>query len=289
MPEGDTIFRVARTLHRALASKPVTSFETVLPHLDRVNVDRPIVGRTIERVAAQGKWLLVHFSGDLILLTHMLMSGSWHIYRPGERWKRRSREMRIILCTADFVAVAFEVPVAEFHTGSTIRRRRSFSALGPSVLASEFDEAAAAERLRALPRLEVGEALLAQSVVAGIGNIFKCEVCFASGVNPFRRVEMLGTEELLAIMREARRLLSASVTETSGNEIVTYFGLRRTTDRSDPQQNLWVYRRAGEACRKCGAAILSRKQGEGARSTFWCPRCQPLEPVTVRSLPRHEE
>jgi endonuclease-8 len=275
MPEGDTIFRAARTLNRVFAGKCVTSFETVLPKLDRVNIDLPILGRTIERVAAEGKWLLMYFSGDLILLTHMLMSGSWHIYRPGETWKRRRSDMRIVIGTDEFLAVAFQVPIAEFHSRVSLARRPGFRSLGPSVLAQDFDEAAAARQIAAQPNLEIGEALVSQRLIAGLGNVFKSEVCFACDVHPFRRVRTLSSEELLQLVKTARRFLAANVTDNSSDGIVTYIGLRRTTGRADREENLWVYRRAGEACRKCGSAILSRKQGEGARTTFWCPRCQP--------------
>ena len=116
MPEGDTIFRAARTLHRALAGKPVVRFETALAQLSRVDDDAPIAGRTVERVRSVGKHLLVELSGDLVLRTHMRMAGSWHVYRPGERWQRPRSAMRVVLETADFQAVAFDVPVAEFRT-----------------------------------------------------------------------------------------------------------------------------------------------------------------------------
>ncbi|HET9697856.1 MAG TPA: DNA-formamidopyrimidine glycosylase family protein, partial [Terriglobales bacterium] len=148
MPEGDTIFRAARTLNAALTGKLVTRFESVLPYLMRVDVDTPLRGRTIVKVESHGKWLVMHFSGDLILLTHLLMSGSWHIYRPGEKWKRRRDDMRIVVGTADFEAVAFRVPIAEFHTGASLARREGFNKLGTDVLAEEFDEEKAAEQLR---------------------------------------------------------------------------------------------------------------------------------------------
>src|SRR4051795_10730267 len=113
MPEGDTIFRTARTLERAIGGRVVTRFESGLPKLERVDYDTPLKGRTIEKVEPYGKWLMIYFSGDLILLTHMLMSGSWHIYRPGEKWQRGRIQMRVAIYTAPFVAVAFQVPVAE--------------------------------------------------------------------------------------------------------------------------------------------------------------------------------
>ena len=125
MPEGDTIFRAARTLHRALAGSAVTRFESVFPALNRIDQDRPLAGRTIESVSARGKHLLMTFSGDLVLRTHMRMNGSWHIYRPGERWQRPARDMRIVVETARFVAVGFNVPVAEFLTGRELSRHQA--------------------------------------------------------------------------------------------------------------------------------------------------------------------
>jgi endonuclease-8 len=276
MPEGDTIFRAARTLHRALAGHTVVRFETQLPQLARVDYDTPVAGRTVERVEAAGKWMRMYFSGDLILVTHMLMSGSWHIYRPGEKWQRPRVQMRVVVETKDFMAVAFQVPIAEFHTAASLARHRSVQKLGPDLLGVEFDAAEAAARLRSRPELEVGEALLRQSLVAGMGNVFKSEVCFASGVYPFRRWGSLSEEEAGALMGNARKFLLSNVTDAAGDAIVTYTGMRRTTGRANPSDRLWVYKRRGEPCRRCGTAIESRKQGEDARTTFWCPRCQPL-------------
>ncbi len=275
MPEGDTIFRAARTLNRALAAQVVTKFETQLPQLSRVDYDSPLAGRVVDRVDAAGKWMRMYFSGDLILLTHMLMSGGWHIYRPGEAWKRSRFHMRVAIYTEPFVAVAFNVPIAEFHTAATLERHRSVQRLGPDVLGQEFDERQAAAQLRSRADLEIGEALLRQSLVAGLGNVFKSEVCFASRVNPFRLVGALGADELQLLMSNARKFMLNNITDSSGDQIVTYTGMRRTTGRADPSERLWVYKRRGEPCRECGTAILSRKQGLDARTTFWCPRCQP--------------
>jgi endonuclease-8 len=282
MPEGDTIFRTARALHRALAGEAVTGFESVLPKLERVEVDSGVTGRCVEKVEANGKWLLIYFSGDLILLTHMLMSGSWHIYRPGEKWKRRSLDMRVIIRTAKIEAVGFNVPIAEFHTADSLRRRRVFNQLGPSVLAPEYDDAEILRRLRTRPELTVGQALLFQSLLAGIGNVFKSEICFACGVHPFRMVATLSISELSCLASTARKFLIANVSDNSGGKIVTYTGIRRTTGRTDSEENLWVYGRRGEPCRRCGTAIESRKQGLDARITFWCSNCQPLESSAAR-------
>lgn len=275
MPEGDTIFRAARTLDRALAGHTVTHFESVLPKVTRVDVDKGIRGRSVERVEAQGKWLLMHFSGGLVLLTHLLMSGSWHIYRPGEKWWLPRRAMRVMLATEQIVAVAFNIQVAEFHTEDSLRRRAGFAALGPSLLATEFDPSEGVARLLAHPEMEIGNALLSQSIVAGIGNVYKSEVCFACGVHPFRKIASLTPDELSCLMATARKFMSANVTDASDSQIVTYQGLRRTTARGNPDERLWVYRRTGEPCRRCGLEIQSRKQGPDARTTFWCPQCQP--------------
>ena len=275
MPEGDTIFRAARTLQRALAGETVTRFETVLPHLQGVHDDTPVTGRTVEEVSASGKWMTMRFSGDLILLTHMLMSGSWHIYRRGERWHRPRHDMRIVLATAQFEAVAFKVPVAEFHTATSLSRHPGFSQLGPDVLSAAFDDQQAISNLRAQPEMEIAEALLCQQVMAGLGNVYKSEVCFACRVNPFRKVVTLTEEEVKCLIATARAFLHANVSDTSGARIVTYTGFRRTTRWADPGKSLWIYGRRGQPCRRCATPIQSRKQGRNARVTFWCPNCQP--------------
>ena len=280
MPEGDTIFRAATALNRALAGQAVTGFESVLPKLERVEVDSGVTGRVVEKVEARGKWLLIYFSGDLILLTHMLMNGSWHIYRRGEKWLRRGVDMRVVIRTPKFEAVAFTVPIAEFHTTESLRRRRVFNELGPSVLAAGYDDAEILRRLRSKPEMTIGEALLTQSLLAGVGNVYKSEICFACGTHPFRTVESLSISELSCLVSTARKFLAANVTDSSDGKSVMYTGFRRTTGRMDREENLWVYGRRGKPCRRCGATIESRKQGLDARTTFWCPTCQPLESST---------
>jgi endonuclease-8 len=276
MPEGDTIFRAARALNLALAGQTITSFESVLPRLSRVEVDHGVVGRTVEKVEARGKWLLMYFSGDLILLSHMLMSGSWHIYRPGETWKRSRYDMRVVVGSPKMLAVAFKVPVAEFHTAETLARREGFNSVGPSMLAKQFDEPEIVARLRSRPELEVGVSLLTPSLLSGIGNVYKSETCFACGINPFRQVGSLTEGELKCLVSQARKFMLANVVESSSPAIVTYIPMRRTTGRANPSERLWVYRRTGGPCRRCGSAIASRKQGFDARTSFWCPQCQPM-------------
>src|SRR5262249_35968766 len=168
MPEGDDIYRAARTLHRAMAGKIVTRFESVYPALTRVAEDRPIVGRTVHSVSAREKQLLVTFSGDLTPRTHMRMSGSWHLYGPGVRWQRPARDMRVLGSTEDVVAVGFNIPVAELLSQRDLARHKDLRALGPDLLDAEFDRAEAIRRLRSQDREAVAEALLNQRVMAGI-------------------------------------------------------------------------------------------------------------------------
>src|SRR6202790_2223016 len=249
MPEGDTIYRVARTLHLALRGQGVTGFKTQLPKLERVAIDREIGKQKIEKVEAHGKWLLIYFSGDLILLSHMLMSGSWHIYRPGEMWKRRRYDMRVVIATPKILAVAFNVPIAEFHTADSLARREGFKSVGPSTLADNFDESEVIARLRARPDLEIGVSLLTQSLLSGVGNVFKSEICFACGINPFRPVSELTDDDLKCLVSKARKFMLANVTESSDDKITTFVPMRRTTGRANVSERLWVYKRTGEPCR----------------------------------------
>jgi endonuclease-8 len=278
MPEGDTIFRAARTLHRALAGHDVVRFESVFPALTRVDDDAPIAGRRVESVIAAGKHLLLRFSGDLVLRTHMRMNGSWHIYRPGESWQRPRRDMRIVVATATFEAVGFNVPVAEFLAPRALSRQDDLRLMGPDLLGQTFDAAEALRRLRERPDLAVADALLNQRIVAGAGNVYKSEVLFLCGVNPFALVAGVADDRLVAILATARKHLQANVIDPTA-AIVTYRGYRRTTRRADPAERLYVYGRAGRPCRKCGTAIQVRAQGPHARLTYWCPACQPSSPA----------
>ena len=274
MPEGDTIFRAARTLHRALAGKPVVRFESVFPHLNRVHDDAPLTGRTVESVRAAGKHVLMQFSGELVLRTHMRMNGSWHIYRPGEPWQRPRRAMRIVVATADFVAVGFDIPVAEMIRARELKKHDELRRLGPDLLAETFDAVEAQRRMRERESTEIADVLLNQRVLAGIGNVYKSEVLFSCGVSPFTRVASLDDRQLDCLITTARRFLRANVGDNLA-AMTTYTGFRRTTRRSDPAERLWVYGRAGDPCRTCGTAIKMRAQGPDARLTYWCPSCQP--------------
>jgi endonuclease-8 len=260
MPEGDSIFRAARTLDRALAGRTVTRFESVFPRLTRVDQDHPIRGRTLERVTPRGKHLLMWFSGALVLHTHMRMKGSWHLYRPGERWMRPRHDMRIVVGTDVWDAVAFNVPVAEFLDAGAAEQAAPLHDLGPDLLSTEFDTDEAVRRLETWTEVEIGDALLDQQALAGIGNIYKSEALFACGVSPFARAGDLGRDRLAKIVSAARRLLQAHASESA---------------RPGPRS---VYGRGGRPCRRCGATIMRRAQGPNARSTYWCPRCQRTGP-----------
>ncbi len=275
MPEGDTIFRAADTLHRALAGRVVTRFESVLPALTRVDYDRPLAGRTIESVTARGKHLLMTFTGDLLLHTHMRMNGAWHVYRPGERWRRPAREMRLVVATAEMVAVGFNMPVAEFLTARSLARHRTLAALGPDLLDEAFDRGAASRLLREHEREAIADALLDQRVVAGIGNVFKSEILFVAGVQPFAAVGALSDDQLARILDVARELMRMNTrSATAGLKPRASYAGRITTRRLNPNENLRVYGRGGLPCRRCGAPIQSTKTGLDARLTYWCPRCQ---------------
>lgn len=264
MPEGDTILRAARALHRALAGRTVTRFDSVFPRLTRIDHDAPLRGRTIDRVEALGKHLLIHFSGDLVLRTHMRMHGSWHIYRPGERWQRPRHQMRIVIETGVIDAVAFDVPVAELGSQAELVRSPAIRDLGPDILAADFDIDQAVRRIEERRTMSIAEALLDQHAIAGIGNIYKNESLFVARVSPFIAVESLSREAIEQVVTSAQKLMRANVGESA-------------------RRRFWVYERGGQPCRRCGAIIQRRKQGEDARSTYWCETCQP--PISNSQLP----
>jgi endonuclease VIII len=275
MPEGDTIFRTARTLQRALGGHVVTRFESVFPALTRVAVDRPIVGRTIESVSSRGKHLMMMLTGDLILHTHMRMNGSWHIYRPGERWQRPRDDMRLLIATDLFVAVGFNVPVAEWLSARDLIRHRELRSLGPDPLDPAFDPTEALSRIRTSGSVAIGDALLNQRAMAGVGNVLKSEILFVAGIDPFAPVASLDDAVVARVIGVAQDLLKANALQPS-QALSAGFG-RRTTRSMNPAAKLWVYGRGGKPCRRCGAMIHTKKTGADARITFWCPQCQKSE------------
>jgi endonuclease-8 len=265
MPEGDTIYRTAEVLRSVLMGREVTAARAQpQPGLRRVPDLTRLVGTRVSTVEARGKHLLIGFDGGFTLRTHMRMRGSWHQYRPGEPWRRPAREATVVLETADAVAVCFNAPVAELLTNAHLVRNRPLTTLGPDLLADNFDAAEAIRRLRERSHLEFGEALLDQRAVAGMGNVYKSEVCFIERLNPWAPVGAFDDQSLRAALSTARQLMLANVRG----------GARVTTNQRARGRGLWVYGRAGRPCRRCGTRIDSARQGELARTTYWCPRCQ---------------
>jgi endonuclease-8 len=221
----------------------------------------------------------MRFSNGLVLRTHMRMNGSWHIYRPGERWQRARRDMRIVIATEAFEAIAFNVPVAEFLDERAESRQQDLRAMGPDLLGAVFDDDEALRRIRERGDEAIADVLLNQRVLAGIGNVYKSEVLFICRIDPFAPAREVDEDAVRNILRTARRLLQANVTALRG--ITTYVGFRRGRG-SDESERRYVYGRARRPCRRCGTLIRVRAQGPHARLTYWCPRCQTSSSAPAR-------
>ncbi len=248
MPEGDTLFRTAATLQRWLAGREVT---------DATSAAAPMVGHTVDKVDANGKHLLLRFDDGHVLHTHLRMTGSWHVYSKGERWQRPASQAKVTLTCGERVAVCFNAPVVELLPPGAEANHPSLAGLGPDVLAQPLDLEQIRRRARHRPPdTPLGELLLDQRVVAGIGNIWRCEALFLEGCSPWAPASRLKDEELDALMATAARIMHESVGSTG----------------KPPR---WVYRRTGRPCRRCGTPVKSRPQGEQARTAYWCPTCQP--------------
>lgn len=257
MPEGDTVFLAATRLHAALAGQTLTRADFRMPRIATVD----LAGRAVEQVVSHGKHLLFRISGGVTLHTHFRMAGSWHLYRPGERWRAPAWQVRVLLETAPWVAVGFRLATAELL--HTVRERETLGHLGPDPLSAAWDAAEALRRLIADPDRPVGEALLDQRVMAGPGNVWKNELCFLLGVDPATPVGRLSRpERLVALVKE---LFEAN--RTIGNQV--------TTGDSRAGRTHWVYGRGGRACRRCATAVRVRQPHEPERVTYWCPACQP--------------
>ncbi|MGH2474808.1 MAG: Fpg/Nei family DNA glycosylase [Candidatus Limnocylindrales bacterium] len=257
MPEGDTLFRTAAGLRPYLVGRDVVAARTQgpgpVPQVGR------IIGRRIDAVESQGKNLLIRFDGGLELRTHLRMNGSWHRYRPGERWRRPPARARLVLEVDGSVAVCFDAPVVELFETRAESVHPSLSRLGPDLLADDFDPAEAIRRLRDPARrdLSISAALLDQRALAGIGNIWRNETLFVERVSPSTVVGALDDETLSRLVATARRLLVASVATAPG------------------RRSYAVYRRAGRPCPRCGTVIRSRPADQAVpRTTYWCPTCQ---------------
>jgi len=253
--EGDSVLRLARRLDAALAGSAV-SVRTPGPRRPAGLPPSAIDGHLLERAESRGKHLLIHFEGGSVLHTHMGMRGSWDVHESGRRWRRPASQAWIALAANGTEAVNFGGSTMRIARESQLARDPRLARLGPDILAEDFDAAAAAPRLRSAgPELGLGEALLGQRLVAGIGNIFRSEGCFEAGLDPNAPVGPLSDEQLTRVLEETRTLMLEAV-ETG-------------------RQPSRVYRRAGRPCPRCGEPIRSRAQGDSARVSYWCPRCQP--------------
>jgi endonuclease-8 len=254
MAEGDSILRIARRMEGALGGQQV-SIRTPSRRRPAGLAPTSIDGLTLERVESRGKHLLIHFDEGLVLHSHLGMRGSWHVYRAGERWRRPARDAWIVIAANGIEAVNFGGSTMRIVTEAQLPRDPKLARLGPDILADDLDPAIAIARMRQTdPQLELGAALLGQSLVAGIGNIFKSEGCFEARIDPNLPLESLNDEQLAKVLQATRRLMLAAV-ETG-------------------RQPKRVYRRAGQPCPRCGTPIRARAQGDDARTTYWCPGCQ---------------
>ncbi len=260
MPEGDTIHRTARTLRQVLVDRPLV----VARGSRRSGLDaRALVGRTPVAVEARGKHLLIELDDGRYLHSHMGMTGSWHVYRPGERWLKPGRLADLVLENRRWQAICFTPPVLALLTERGLARHRTLAQLGPDLLSPRFDAGAAARRFFVDPDRPLGEALLDQRLACGIGNVYKSEGLFLAGLDPFGPVRQLAGEGLASLLRDIQ-----------GQMLRNMDGYPRTTRRGTDGDRTWVYGRAGEPCHRCGTTIVMRRQGDLGRSTYFCPRCQ---------------
>ena len=257
MPEGDTLVRTAAGLRPYLIGREVTAARARQPG---PQADR-LVGSTVTAIDTQGKNLLIHFSNGLEVRTHLRLYGSWHRYRPGERWRMPESRARLVLEVPGAVAVCFDAPVVELFEQRTESLHPALAPLGPDLLSPTFNEVEALRRLRDPSRasLTIGEALLDQRALAGIGTIWRAETLWTERRSPFVPVGELDDATLRRLIATARRLLSASV-------------------RNGSPGPMGAYRRTGRPCRRCGTVIRSRVYGRDlARRVYWCPTCQADE------------
>jgi endonuclease VIII len=256
MPEGDAIHRAAKRVGAALVGKRIVSIEAPQRRHAMDRWPERLQGRAIRAVEARGKHLFVRFEGDLTLHSHLRMTGMWGVYRHGERWRRSRQRAWLVIRTSEHEVVEFDGPVLELMTDSRTRFDRRLASLGPDVLAQSFDQDRFLARLREEDRSRgIGDALLDQRNLSGVGNLWKSEGCFLARLDPWRRLGETTNEEVLAVVGEIRTLMQASV-----------------EGRLAPRR--WVFERTGLPCRRCATPIRARGQGDDNRTTYWCPRCQ---------------
>jgi endonuclease-8 len=257
VPEGDTVWLTARRLHEALAGRVLTRSDVRVPRYATTN----LAGRTVTEVAARGKHLLIRVEGGITVHTHLRMDGSWRV-RPARERIGGSHRIRLVLANDTWQAVGYQLGIVEVLP--TAQEASVVGHLGPDLLGPDWDEAEAARRLRAVPARAIGEALLDQRNLAGIGNIFLTEMLFLRGISPWRPVGEVA--DLDALLELGRRLLEANKDRIG--QVTT--GVRRRGEET------WVYGRAGQPCRRCGTTVRRAEQGGAGeeRVRFWCPRCQ---------------
>ena len=257
MPEGDTVWLAARRLHEALAGTVLQSSDLRVPQLAAVD----LAGVTIDAVVPRGKHLLFRLDDGRTLHTHFRMEGSWHLYRPGDRWRGGpAHQVRAVLRTREWIAVGYRL--AEVDLVPTADEGRLVGHLGPDLLGPDWDLQEALRRLGSRPDREIADALRDQRALAGIGNIYACESLFLCGVDPFRAVA--DVPDLAQVVLTAHRLLRRNAPRAS----------QSTT--GDERRPHYVHGRNRRPCRRCGTPIRTRAQGAAPyeRITYWCPSCQ---------------
>ena len=272
MPEGDTIHRTAVVLRRALAGRTVTGFEIVAPKVTADARREEIVGSTVTAVESNGKHLFIHFTtpNEVVLHTHMKMSGSWHVYRPDERWWEPESEARVVIRTDAVVAPCFHPPIVELLLARELPLHRVVGGLGPDIIRDDFDMDDAIRRIRTNEDRDIATALLDQRSISGIGNVFKVEALFLARLSPWARVRDLDDEQLRTLVGHARTLIRLN---RNGGQRRTHFGL-------NARERMWVDERAGLPCLVCGTRVESGwHDGDDVRKSWYCPKCQHVTDV----------
>ena len=237
-----------------------------------------VIGRAVEAVEARGKHLLIGFDNGLTLHTHLGMHGSWHRYRRGEPWRRAASRAVAVLETAESVAVCFDAPTVELLETRAVAIHPGLRGLGSDVGADDFDIDAALDALRARGDVPIGDALLDQRAVAGLGNVYRSELCFLERVYPFTPVSAVSDDALRGMLERGHQLLRAN--SAGGARVTTTAGTAGSTH---------VYGRAGRPCHRCGTPIRSAASttspGAAPRRVYWCTACQPLEREEIAPAP----
>lgn len=288
MPEGPTIKNMGDKLRTALQDRPITAMQSRLKKAKAEQWAEHIVGQTVTEVRTIGKNLFIDLTNGYSIYTHMLMWGSWHIFRVGEAWDKDERLSRLVLETPETIAVLFSAPICELIAPGQLPQHKT-SQLGPDLLAPTFDAQEVRRRLL-LPEnkdLELGEAIMNQFIVAGIGNILKSEILFQTGIHPQRPAGSLSDAEFNDFIRYSRFLIQRSY-ELGGFQQA--FLPPELLPAEIHGNNLgFVYRRRTKPCYICATPIAMIRQGVGNRMTWYCPHCQPLEggglPLDLRPTP----